>query len=121
MLFEFFILGQNIEEDYKLIKIIEKHLRPKTIILSSNIMDFNSNLKNINFEKLESYLFEGNQFPPMPGNLKVFLQNSIDYHDYKQNPHIYNYLQFDSSGGINFTAEGFKITEERWQGNSIVK
>lgn len=113
--------GQNIEEDYKLIKIFEKHLKPQTIILSSNIMDFNSNLKNIKYEKLESCLFERNQFPPMPSNLKVFSQNSINYHNYKQNSHIYSYLKFDCFGGVNFTSKDFKITKERWKGNSISK
>ena len=113
--------GQNIEEDYKLIQIFEKHLKPNIIIISSNVMDFRSLLKQINYNMLETYLFEGENMPFPPKLGKVYFQDSRNFSKYKENVNIYQCLKFDSYGGVNFNSEGFKITSERWNGNKITK
>jgi hypothetical protein len=112
--------GQNIGEDYKLIKIFTKRHKPKTILISSGYMDFNHSSKNINYHSLDNYL-SGNKFSILKElTMRFFLFNeSRSYSKMKNDTKNYASLKYDDCGGVNLEKNNFNINPKRWNGFSI--
>ena len=111
--------GQNIAEDYNLIKIFSQRHKPKTIIISSAYMDFNNDSKGINYYSLENYL-DGNKISDFKYlNMRNLLSESRNYFNMKNDTKSYLSLMYDDCGGINFEKNNFNINLNRWNGNSI--
>lgn len=108
--------GQTIEEDYFLLQLFTKYFNPNRLLISSNFMDFNSSPKKINYHLTEEYLTDNSQL-----NIDWIKFNDLfTYFEYRYlNKHDYSSLQYDESGGINFSKEKFNISRERWQGYHI--
>jgi hypothetical protein len=111
--------GQNIAENYYLIKIFTKQHKPKTIIISSSYMDFNDTSKSISYHLLDDYLL-GNILPIFKYfSLRYLYADSRDYSYMKNETKNYNSLMYDDCGGVNFEKKNFNITPKRWNGNNI--
>jgi hypothetical protein len=111
--------GQNIGEDYNLIKIFTKRHKPKTIIISSGYMDFNNSSKKINYHSLDNYL-SGNKFSILRElTVRYLFDESRSYYIMKNDTKNYTSLMYDDCGGVNFEKNNFNITPNRWNGNSI--
>lgn len=111
--------GQNITEDYNLIKLFAQRHKPKTIIISSAYMDFNNHSKGINYHSLENYL-DGNKISVFKlRTMSDLLRNSRKYFYMKNDTKNYTSLMYDDCGGINFEKNNFNINLNRWNGKSI--
>jgi hypothetical protein len=111
--------GQNISEDYNLIKIFTKRYKPKTIIISSGYMDFNNNSKDINYYSVENYLY-GNKLSALKDiSVRYLLSESRSYFNMKNDTRNYTSLMYDVCGGVNFEKNNFNINLNRWNGNSV--
>lgn len=116
--------GQNLEEDYRLIKVFAKHLKPRVILISGNYMDFNESPRNIQFDLVEKYVYENSFFSSLYQSLGFSsFRSSKELYTYRQKSfdHNYEYLGFDANGGVNFDPLKFNISPVRWKGNSIEK
>ena len=82
-------------------------------------MDFYKSTKQLNVEKLEKYL-SGKIFP-ITYDLKYIYNSRKTAKKYSRDDNIinYNYLGYDSYGGINLPKNNFNINAVRWKGNSI--
>lgn len=111
--------GQNIEENYHLIKILYDHYTPKTIIIPCNYMDFNTSAKEINYKLLNNYLF-GNKFRVYKeSGFNYLIKTSKNYSLKKMDQNNYTSLFYDKHGGVNFKKNDFNIDSIRWSGNEI--
>tara|TARA_B110000459_G_C16605587_1_gene493373 strand:+ start:1834 stop:2763 length:930 start_codon:yes stop_codon:yes gene_type:complete len=113
--------GQKIEDDFKLIKILTKHYKPKKIIISSNFMDFGSGKIGIKYNLIDSYLFKNEIKHYTELNIQYLLKESRSYFNKKRDGNNYKSLMYDDCGGINFKSNNFNISLERWNGYSINK
>jgi len=113
--------GQNVEDDYKLIKIFKKRFKPKMIIMSGNYMDFNKNPKGVKFESLEEYLADDSKSFYSGMGFRHFLLEARIFHEDKRAQHSYNNLLFDEHGGVTFPKDNFEIMKLRWDGYRIKK
>ncbi len=109
--------GQTIEEDYELLKIFAPRFKPKTLVISSNFMDFENNPITIKYNLLDTYVFENK---PLSGfDLRYNIKNAEDYRLYLKEKNGYKYLDYDENGGINLEPKDFKIESGRWNGRQI--
>ena len=111
--------GQSIEEDYNLVKVFVPRYKPKTLIVSSNFMDFENNPIKIKFDLLDEYVFEKKMLSGF--DLRYNIKNSGDYRKHQQEKNGYKYLNYDTNGGVNLDGENFKVDPERWKGRHIGK
>ncbi|MCA0932387.1 hypothetical protein LCM02_07980 [Lutimonas saemankumensis] len=111
--------GQNIEEDFRLIKIFDSHYKPRIIIINSGYMDFKNNSKSIDYNLVENYLFENGNLVYRNINLKYLIKESKDYFLKKKDTLNYTSLTFDDCGGINLQKSNFNIDPKRWEGIDI--
>lgn len=109
--------GQSIVDDYKLIKIFTPLYKPKTIIITSNFMDFQNEWSKIKFDLLDSYLSK--TYTKSGFDLRYNIQNAEKLKEYKQNQNLYDYLNYDMNGGINLDAQYLKIDSLRWKGRAV--
>jgi hypothetical protein len=111
--------GQNIEEDYNLIKIFTKHYKPKIIMISCGYMDFNNNFKDIKYDLIDNYLFGNGLLVYKELNFKYLLAGSRRYFLNKKDTLSYSSLMYDDCGGINFENTNFIREQDRWTGLNI--
>ncbi|MFT6745853.1 MAG: hypothetical protein ACJAZ2_000191 [Glaciecola sp.] len=111
--------GQNMEENYFLLKVFSKYYTPTTVIISSNYMDFNNYSKSIKYDVLCNYLFDNGLSLLRHQNPKYLVRETISMSNKKYHDNNFINLQFDKSGGVNFEKSGFKIDENRWNGRPI--
>lgn len=108
--------GQNIEEDFYLVKIFSDYYNPKMILLSSNYMDFNPTDKKINYNLVTNYLFKNDNEYSYGFKLKDLI-TYINFKYFKK--HQYTNLNYDNCGGVNLEAKEFNVSNRRWKGNDI--
>jgi hypothetical protein len=111
--------GQNIKEDYCLLKIFGNYYNAKTVLISSNYIDFNNTSKKIKYHLLMDYLNKKRRCICDIMDAKYLLKESKSYHRNKSGRNIYTSLQYDGCGGVNFQDKDFNIDPIRWKGNSI--
>lgn len=111
--------GQNVSENYNLVKILTKQYKPKTILISSGYMDFNNIPKKINYNLVENYLLGNDMLIFKELNLKYLLIESREFFYMKNDSTGYSSLKYDDCGGVNFKSNDFKIDMKRWNGNNI--
>jgi len=109
--------GQSIADDFKMIKILAPLYKPKTIIVTSNFMDFQNEWSKIKFDRIEPYLSD--TFTLTGFDLRYNLKNANKLQEFKQNKTLYDYLKYDKHGGINLNANHLKIDSLRWKGRVI--
>lgn len=110
--------GQNMGENYNLMKIFIPYYNPKLIFISGNYMDFISSNIDINYGSIKSYIYNSS----FNNNINPFNKKSIDFYrlSYYRKDN-YNSLNYDKNGGVNYPKKGFKINNKRWVGSEIRK
>ncbi len=114
--------GVNMEETFRLLIIVEEVYKPKTIILSSGLVDFMKSQKVFRYDIVEEYLKSerlGFYYYFRTFDLKYFANNFIFAKATRSNPDNLEYLGFDEYGGVNFESNRFNINQHRWE-NRIV-
>ncbi len=111
--------GQNMEEDFELIKIFTKYYNPKIILISSGYMDFNNNSKAIKYNLVENYLFGNEMLAYKELNLRYLWKESRSFSNKKKDIYNYTSLKYDDYGGINLKKNNFIIKKNRWVGNNV--
>jgi len=110
--------GMSIKDDFLFLKLIYPIYQPKTLIISSNIIDFQNEPKKIKYDVLENYLvstgFKSQFYYFKTLNLKYFADSYKYAREVRSLPENYKYLGFDQYGGVNLNGENFVIREERW-------
>lgn len=109
--------GQSIVDDYKLIKIFTPLYKPKTIIITSNFMDFQNEWSKVKFDLLDSYLSK--TYTKSGFDLRYNIKNAEKLEEYRQNQSLYNYLNYDDHGGINLDTQHLKTDSLRWKGRQV--
>ncbi len=110
--------GVNMEETFFLLKIVEEVYQPKTVILSSSLVDFMKSKKVFRYELIEGYLKRskpGFYYYWITFDLKYFTNNFIFAKTTRSDPDNLEYLGFDEFGGVNFESNQFKINKLRWE------
>lgn len=115
--------GLKIQEDFKLLKIIEPIYKFNKVLITINVVDFVDERMNINYDYIKYYL-EDNDLMSLiyfvkTFNVDYYLEN-IDYAEYvRNNNKSYEFLGFDSNGMVRFNEKGFNISEKRWNNNHL--
>ncbi len=111
--------GQSISDDYELIKIFNKVYKPKSIIISSNFMDFQNEWCKIKFNLIHPYLT--NNYTKVGFDLRYNIKNAKKLKEYKNNKSAYTYLKYDPFGGVNLSTKHLVIDTLLWNGQEINK
>ncbi len=109
--------GQSIIDDFRLIKIFTPLYKPKTIIITSNFMDFQNEWSKVKFDLLDSYLSK--TYTKSGFDLRYNIKNAAKLKEYRQNQSLYNYLNYDDHGGINLDAQKLTTDSLRWKGRPV--
>lgn len=113
--------GLNIEENFQLLKVLQKRYTPKKLIISSIYWDFMSSAKSFDYPLLEHYLSSNSYFTPYyyskNFSLKYLVQEAKNSKKLRSFQDDYDYLGYDNHGGINFTSKSFQINDQRWDGD----
>ena len=113
--------GLNMKEIFNLLKIYNIKYNPKTLIISSNLNDFNISQQEIDYTNISEYLSSDNfsitdlKF----WSFRQAIQDSRLLSLYKFDNTSYQSLKFDKSGGVNYPATNFHINENRWRGDDL--
>jgi hypothetical protein len=115
--------GQNMEEDFAMLKLLDKLYQPKAVIITTNFIDFAKSTKTFRYDLLEGYLYE-RKYPSLyyylaTFDLSYFAKQSKIAELVRQNPDTYEYLGFDKYGGVNLTIAQSKFNARRWEGDSL--
>lgn len=115
--------GQNMKENFELIKICNQLYKPKNIIICSNYIDFYGTIKKIDYKLITEYLSEVNN------HSLLFYLKAFDLHHLlnqakatkvsKAIEHEQDYLGYDKYGGVVLMAKNFNIIPDRWEGKSF--
>jgi hypothetical protein len=113
--------GLNIEESFNLLKTYNIKYNPKTVIISSNLVDFFISKQKIKYNIINKFLASNNfnihylKF----WSFSQAIRDSRLLSLYKYDNTIYESLKFDKYGGVNYPGNNFKINDKRWQGEKL--
>jgi hypothetical protein len=111
--------GQNMQENYHLIKIFGKIHKPSSIILASSYMDFNGRVKNIKYNLLGEYVSHAKPtvyFYLKDLDLKHLLTSAMRLYYYRKDTNKYEFLSYDNHGTANLRRKDFIVDSARWDG-----
>ncbi len=113
--------GLNMQENFNLLKLYFKKYNPKTIIISSNYIDFRASHQKIKYNLIHEYLESQNSigFYFKAWNFKQYIMDSREYGLYKTDRTNYQSLKFDKTGGVNYPKIKFNLNVKRWNGSQI--
>ena len=111
--------GQNMEDDFYLLKIFGEYYKPKILLISSNYMDFTKYSKRIRFNQIGQYLRYGNIVAYEGVGLNYCFRESKKHYQMKHNKYAYSSLHYDDCGGVNLPTHNFVISDKRWAGAGI--
>jgi hypothetical protein len=115
--------GQNMEEDYAMLRLLDKLYQPRAIIITTNFIDFAKSTKTFRYDLLEDYLY-ARKYPSLyyyltTFDLSYFAKQSKIAELVRENPDTYEYLGFDKYGGVNLSIAQAKFNARRWDGDSL--
>ena len=107
--------GLTTKITFILFKIYSEMHNPKTVIVMSNIVDYQTTMLDFNSSDTKNYLKNKNSFlfHIKHFELKYYLKNFAFYEKVKNTRKVYSSLDYDDYGGVNFDNE-FQINEKRW-------
>lgn len=115
--------GLNMHDIFELVTIYSSFSQPKTIILSTNMVDFLSDEKNYSSSELIDFLNEdfvlGYHLSHF--NLKYYLEKSVYTKKVKSGTNFYESLVYDKWGGILFDTTNFQKSAQRWNESYVKK
>jgi len=110
--------GMSMKDNFLLLKTLSDLHNPKTLIVCSNILDFQQKEKNVKYPILKHYLTPNNAYfistIIQTFNLKYYLKNLTYAKKVRSCKNDYEFLKFDKFGGVNFDNKGFQINKNRW-------
>jgi len=113
--------GQNIGEDYSLLKKMVPIYSPKRVFIVSYCGDFGNSSIDC-YQDIDRYLCGGNFFSKiLMAKYKLkrqFLDFGPEYETAKLDTCSYSCLRFDKWGGIPLNVYGVNISEKRWNQRS---
>lgn len=113
--------GLNMKEIFNLLKIYNIKYNPKTLIISSNLSDFNISQQEIDYTSINEYLSSDNfnltdlEF----WSFRQAIQDSRLLSVYQYDNTSYQSLKFDKFGGVNYPVANFHINDNRWRGDDL--
>lgn len=113
--------GINMEENFKLLKILYNLYTPNTLIIASNITDFGVSNKEFRYSLLGNYLRLGKifsiYFHIRTFSIKYYTKNIQYLRNIRTYSNLYDSLNFDKYGAVKFYKKNFYSTEKRWDYN----
>jgi hypothetical protein len=112
--------GMSLKDDFLLLQILLKSDTCNTLIITSNIIDFQLKDKRIDYRILNDYLSSNKANPGNiileTFNLRYYIDNSIVAKKTRSHSHNneYDNLAFDTYGAVNFDGYKFMISPKRW-------
>jgi hypothetical protein len=110
--------GMNMQDNYLLFKELYEVYHPTTLILTSSIIEFEKADKQIDYSLLKKYLtstdLQAHFYHLKCFNLRYYMDNAKYKKHVMEDVHGYEYLVFDSNGGIMIDSTDFKIDANRW-------
>ena len=110
--------GMTMEDNYVILKILYKIHKPATLIIASNITEFQLSPKKINYSILKNYLLSSdlisNLYHLKCFDLRYYIENIKYAKKVRSCKNEYEYLVFDKFGGVNLDGTNFKIKANRW-------
>jgi len=108
--------GLNIKDIYFLLKAYSKKSRPSTLVIVSNLGDFNDVEKKVDYDLLDDLLDGKNietahlvHFKP-----KYYFTNIRFSKKAKSANNIYQSLRYDQYGSVPLFSDGFQVDSARW-------
>ncbi len=116
--------GQNMKENYNLLKIFAKIHKPTTVLLVSNYIDFADKNKQIKYDLLDEYV--SNTKPTIyyylqDLKIKYLLWNAIRLHFYKKVDNRFGYLKYDKHGSVRIPLKKPAVSDAIWEGHKLKK
>lgn len=108
--------GMTMKDNFLLLKILSDMHLPSTIILASNIPDFQNSDKKVRYPVVKDYLAGAGSYQTVwkTFNLKYYLRNFSLVKKIRSDSSEYTYLGFDRYGAVNYDGCHFVKTQERW-------
>jgi hypothetical protein len=111
--------GASMTDSYRLLKVLGKTYPLKTLIMSSNVIDFQHGVKHADYQVIENYLHPEKYRPDHYYLHNLSMNYFINNYPYtrlvRTHPHDYFYLKFDPYGAVQLEGENFNITKDRWE------
>jgi hypothetical protein len=111
--------GMTMQDNYSILKLLCAIHMPRTLILSSNISEFQLPAKKMNFSVLRDYLVSSDLISGFYYvrcfDLRYYIENIKYAKKVRTCKNEYEYLLFDDFGGINLEGKDFKINPKRWE------
>jgi hypothetical protein len=112
--------GASFTDNYQLLKVLgQTYPSMKTLIISSNLIDFQHGVKSADYKVIADYLnpskFRIDQYYLYHANMKYFVNNYPYTRLVRTHSQDYFYVGFDNFGAVNLDGENFHITKERWE------
>jgi hypothetical protein len=111
--------GASMTDSYRLLKVLGKVYPLKTLIMSSNVIDFQHGVKHADYQVIEDYLypekFRPDKYYLHNLNMNYFINNYPYTRLVRTHPHDYFYLKFDPYGAVQLEGKNFNITKDRWE------
>jgi hypothetical protein len=107
--------GMSMKDDYLLLKILTETRNPHTLVIASNIPDFQTWDKKVKYVILKDYVRGRNSYLSFlkTFNLKYYIHSFIAK-KFRSRSNEYEYLGFDQYGGVPYNGDNFHIVAERW-------
>jgi hypothetical protein len=111
--------GASMTDCYRLLKVLGQTYPMKTLIMSSNVIDFQHGVKHADYGVIADYLNPEKKrlVPYYLHNLSMnyFINNYPYTRLVRTHPHDYFYLRFDPYGAVQLEGKNFNITKDRWE------
>lgn len=112
--------GASIIDMYSILKVLHKtYPAMNTLIISSNLIDFQHGVKTADYNVIADYLnpekTRFDQYYLHNLHVKYFIKNYPYMRAVRTHPQEYFYLSFDPYGAVMLEGKGFHITEDRWE------
>ncbi len=111
--------GMNMKDNYYVLKLLYDIHVPATIIMASNISEFQSvPVKKLNYAMAKDYLLASDRVANLYHlrcfSLSYYLEHLINAKKWRTHKNEYAYLGFDPYGGVNLDSTNFNIDPVRW-------
>lgn len=117
--------GMSIKDNFLLLKTLSDLHTPKTLIVCSNILDFQQKEKNVKYPILKHYLTSNKVYLALTiiqtFSLEYYIKNLSYAKKVRSCKNNYEFLKFDKFGGVNFDNKDFQINENRWNQHFVNK
>ena len=112
--------GASFTDTYRMLKVLaQTYPFMNTLIVSSNLIDFQHGVKTADYEVIADYLDPSksrlDQYYLHNLNMNYFINNYPYTRKVRTHPQDYLYLVFDRFGAVNLEGKNFHITKDRWE------